>query len=157
MRKFNNPYQSLPLRYPREHTDKVNHYCSSRSSGTPITSSPFPRIVDIWFLSFCMGVEIGSETEVHDSDVHFIDGTILASDSWRIQVLSMFAIGYKKDPKIVEKPGEIIRMANEFAATGMPIVLDMIEKGHGTKLDNICSKLYEKLSNHEDKEEEENT
>ena len=140
MRNYNNPYQREELRYPKEYEKEIQVYCKSRSAQT-VTSSPFPRIVDFWFLSFCIGVKEDVRLLITRANtVKFIDGTIFTRDPWRIQILNMFAIGYKQETTIIERPNEIIQIANEFAAGGMEFVLDML-KGHSSPIDNICTEL----------------
>ena len=146
MRNYNNPFQKEELRYPKQYETDIQAYCKTRSS-QPITYSPFPRIVDFWFLSFCMGVQQSVRVPIsRDNTVKFVEGTIFTSDPWRIQILTMFAIGFKNDAKIIGKPREIIQIANEFAAGGMDFVLEML-KGNSNAMNNICTELDEILRN----------
>jgi len=94
-----------------------------------------------------MGVQQSVRVPIsRDNTVKFVEGTIFTSDPWRIQILTMFAIGFKNDAKIIGKPREIIQIANEFAAGGMDFVLEML-KGNSNAMNNICTELDEILRN----------
>jgi hypothetical protein len=48
---------------------------------------------------------------------------VLSSDPWRIIHLQLLAVGQTGDAKILDDPGSIVQMANEFAATGLSLLL----------------------------------
>ena len=67
------------------------------------------------------GLREGKRTKLPPDAWHtFITGVILRSHPWRIFHLEMLAIAEKKDAEILKNPAEIITMANEYAATGLP-------------------------------------
>ena len=87
---------------------------------------PFARYIDIWWLAMCVGIQDGRRTAVKADKWHQFAraGEVLPSNPWRIFQLQLLAVGITKSTDILSKPGELISMANEYAATGLPILLD---------------------------------
>jgi hypothetical protein len=91
--------------------------------------APFRRYVDLWWAGLCLGVREGRRTELPTSEWHrFNDGTPLSADPWRIIHLQLLAVGQTGDAKILDDPGAIVQMANEFAATGLPLLLEVMNR-----------------------------
>lgn len=122
-----NPYSNLNLRIPRQDWEAVRRFTTTfrADDGTKadVDKSPFSRYVDIWWASLCVGVREGRRTrsdEWHD----FITGVVLNQDPWRIRQLELIAITESGSPDILQESGRVIAIANEYAATGLPILLD---------------------------------
>ena len=87
--------------------------------------SPFGRYVDLWWAGLCLGVHEGRRTRP-DGWHKFNDGGVLSSDPWRISQLQLMAVGHTGGTEVLKDPGEVIAIANEFAATGLPILADAV-------------------------------
>jgi len=75
----------------------------------------------------CIGVREGKRTKLAADAWHtFVTGVILSSDPWRIFHLELLAIAETKDAEILKNPTEIITMANEYAATGFPRLIEVM-------------------------------
>ena len=133
MDKYYNPYQAQELRIPASYREKVSQYTMTAPKDGAASSrdhSPFPRMVDFWFLAVCVGAS-SSDPDVQDSvSWHkFMDGTILSSDAWRVDFLSLLAIAKTGDAAIVLEPSKVMDICNRLAAKGLPIVEDMLTGG----------------------------
>ena len=120
--------QNQNLRIPAEHYENVRRFTMTRQveKNKNRDNIPFDRYVDVWWLAMCIGVQEGRRTTLESSKWHqFVRaGEVLPSNPWRIFQLQLLAIGITGGTEILSKPGELISMANEFAATGLPILLN---------------------------------
>jgi len=71
----------------------------------------------------------------------FIYGTVLSSDPWRIDALMFLAISLTNDTAIVAEPAKIINLTNEYAAGGLPDVIDMLKDGDADAIYNLSDHL----------------
>lgn len=126
--------QNQDLKIPKDRQAHVQRYAMTKQtwSGRSRDDMPFIRHVDIWWLALCIGVQEERRTKLKAEKWHtFIRaGEVLPSNPWRIFQLQLLAVGITKGTEILSKPGEIISMANEYAATGLPIVLHEIQDPH---------------------------
>ena len=123
-------------KYPATAKDQLK-----RGHKTGLNEAPFPRMVDMWFLALCLGVKEGNRKNLSGVKMHkFMDGTVLISDSWRIDALMLLAISLK-DTTIVAEPTKIINLANEYAAGGLPDVINMLKNGDADAIYNLSDNL----------------
>ena len=122
--------QNQDLKIPSDHYQDVRRFAMTGQSGSNKNRDdiPFGRYVDIWWLAMCIGVQEGRKTSLETNKWHtFVRaGEVLPSNPWRIFQLQLLATGVTGSVEILFKPGELISMANEFAATGLPILLNEI-------------------------------
>lgn len=140
-----NPFQSLELRIPEAYRDEVDRFCQTQPGGGARPSpdeSPFERQVDVWFLAVCIGARKSKRTRLVKPH-RFIWGDILSRDPSRIELLELVAISYTNDPWILENPSEMMDLANELAATGLPEVIDMLKAGNAKPIWNLTDNLTE--------------
>lgn len=121
-----NPYANLEIKIPEHEWDAVRRYTTTfrPDDGSPadIDRSPFARYVDLWWAGFCLGVRDGRRTTPEKWHT-FVTGVVLNQDPWRIRLLELVAIG-ECGPEVLDDPGKIIAMANEYAASGIPTLID---------------------------------
>ena len=122
-----NPFVNLQLRIPKREWEGVRRFTTTfrtEDGAKPdIDRSPFVRYVDLWWAGLCIGVREGRRTkppEWHD----FITGSVLNQDPWRIRQLELISLAETEDPAVLQEPGRVIAIANEYAATGIPVLLD---------------------------------
>lgn len=72
-------------------------------------------------------------------------GEILVRDPYRIGLLELLAISFTGDPWIIEDPHEVIDVANELAATGLPEVIGMMTDGNAQPIWNLTDGLLDVL------------
>lgn len=140
--RYYNPFQTSDIDVPAEFHKAFTEYCH-RGNSAGIDQSPFPRMVDLWFLSVCVAARLGLEpVAVNKSDTRkIIDGAIFSSDPWRIHLLMLIAISKTGDVHIVSKPGDMIRIANSLAAAGLPKVIEMLKDGDDVPIWNLSESI----------------
>ena len=143
--RYYNPFQTAELRIPESFRDEVSRYCqgpTQEGRKTGLGEAPFPRMVDMWFLALCLGAKQGNKEDLSRVKMHkFNDGTVLSSDPWRIDALMLLAISLTKETAIAGEPAKIINLANEYAAGGLPDVIDMLKNGDADAIYNLSDNL----------------
>ena len=144
--RYFNPFQAIDINVPVEFHEAFTRYCQ-RSANAIIDQSPFPRMVDLWFLSVCVAARLDLEpADIRKHDTRkIIDGSIFSSDPWRVHVLMLIAIGKTGDVNIVSKPGDIIKLANDLAVAGLPKVIEMLKDGDDVPIWNLSESIDEIL------------
>ena len=136
--RYFNPFQAIDINVPVEFHDAFTRYCQ-RSADAIIDQSPFPRMVDLWFLSIC----VASRLDLEPSDISkydtrkIIDGSIFGSDPWRVHILMLIAIGKTGDVEIVSEPRKMMALASGLAVAGLPTVIEMLKDGDADPIWNL--------------------
>ena len=138
--RYNNPFQAIDIIVPVEFHESFRRYCQ-RSGDAAIDQSPFPRMVDFWFLAVCVAARFDLKpADIERCEtVKIIDGSIFSSDPWRVHVLRMIAIGKTGNIHIVSKPRKMIMLANNLAVAGLPRVIEMLKDGRAEPIWNLSS------------------
>lgn len=143
--KYFNPFQGQDIRVPNRFRDEFGRYCQTHSDDgarASVLHSPFPRMVDMWFLAVCLGAQEGKQADYDSKDTYkIIDASILSSDPWRIDALVLMAISHTKRVDIVTEPREILQLASRFAVAGMPKLLQMLKEGDSDPVWNLSDEL----------------
>lgn len=140
--RYFNPFQGIDVHVPQEYHEDLVRYCQRDSKAT-IDSSPFPRMVDMWFLAVCVAAREGmapldsSQYETRK----IIEGSIFGSDPWRVDALMLLAIAHKGTVDIVAEPRQMMALANGLAIAGMPRVIEMLQEGGGEPIWNLSDAL----------------
>ncbi len=133
-----NPFQAIDINVPVEFHEAFTRYCQ-RSADAVINQSPFPRMVDLWFLSVCVAARLGLEpadTTKYETR-KIIDGSIFSSDPWRVHTLMLIAIGRTGDVQIVSEPRKMMALASGLAVAGLPKVIEMLKDGDAEPIWNL--------------------
>jgi hypothetical protein len=121
-----NPYANLELRIPEHEWDAVKRYTTTfrpeDGSTADIDRSPFARYVDLWWIALCLGVREGRKS-VPAKWHTFVTGVVLNQEPWRIRHLELIALA-DEGPSVLDEPGKVIAIANGYAATGIPVLID---------------------------------
>jgi hypothetical protein len=145
-----NPFQNLELEIPEVYRRAVEQFCQTQPGGGAKPSpddSPFERYIDMWFVAVCLGAKRGKPPKAPKTKTHkFQTGVILSGDPYRIEFLELLAISHFNDPFILENPSKIVDMANEFAAVGLPELVEMLNSGNGKPIWNLTDSLSERLT-----------
>ena len=93
--RYYNPFQGMDISVPEEFRDTFARYCRTGKKSN-IDQSPFPRMVDMWFLSICIAVKLDMEpVDLGKSENYkIIDGSIFANDPLRIHAMMLIAIQF---------------------------------------------------------------
>lgn len=136
--RYFNPFQAIDITVPVEFHEAFTRYCQ-RSADVIIDQSPFPRMVDLWFLSVCVAARLGLEPgDISKYETRkIIDGSIFGSDPWRVHTLMLIAIGKTGDVQIVSEPRKMMALASGLAIVGLPKVIDMLKDGDAEPIWNL--------------------
>lgn len=136
--RYFNPFQAIDIHVPVEFHEAFTRYAQTGGNAV-IDQSPFPRMVDLWFLSVCVAARL--DLEPQDISKYetkkIIDGSIFGSDPWRVHTLMLIAIGHSGDIQIVSEPRRMMTLANGLAVAGLPKVLDMLKDGDAEPIWNL--------------------
>ena len=147
MEKYFNPFQAIDIEVPEQFHEAFIRYCQ-RSAGASIDHSPFPRMIDLWFLSVCVAARLELEPidiRKFEGRTKIIDGSIFGSDPWRIHTLMLIAIGKTDDLQIVSEPGKMMSLASGLAIAGLPKVIEMLAEGEAEPIWNLSDAIDEML------------
>ena len=140
--RYFNPFQAIDINVPVEFHESFTRYCQ-RSADSVIDQSPFPRMVDLWFLAVCVAARLGlkpSDMIKHDTR-KIIDGSIFGSDPWRVHTLMLIAISKTGDVEIVSNPRKMMALANGLAVAGLPNVIEMLKDGSAEPIWNLSDAI----------------
>lgn len=140
--RYSNPFQAIDINVPLEYHEAFERY-SQRSANANTDDSPFPRMVDLWFLAVCIAARLGLEpvnTSKHETR-KIIDGSIFASDPWRVEMLMLIAIGRTEDVTAVSEPRKVMALASGLAAAGLPEVVEMLKAGEAQPIWNLSDSI----------------
>lgn len=136
--RYFNPFQAIDINVPVEFHEAFTRYCQ-RGADAVIDQSPFPRMIDLWFLSVCVAARLGLEPpDITKYDTRkIIDGSIFGSDPWRVHTLMLIAIEKAGDVQIVSEPRKMMSLANGLAVAGLPKVIEMLKDGGAEPIWNL--------------------
>ena len=142
--RYFNPFQAIDINVPVEFHESFTRYCQ-RSAEAVIDQSPFPRMVDLWFLSVCVASRLKLEpANITKYDTRkIIDGSIFGSDPWRVHLLMLIAIGKSGDVQVVSEPRKMMALANGLAVSGLPKVIEMLKDGDAEPIWNLSDAIDE--------------
>ena len=142
--RYFNPFQAIDINVPVEFHELFTRYCQ-RSAEAVIDQSPFPRMVDLWFLSVCVASRLKLEpANITKYDTRkIIDGSIFGSDPWRVHLLMLIAIGKSGDVQVVSEPRKMMALANGLAVSGLPKVIEMLKNGDAEPIWNLSDAIDE--------------
>ena len=140
-----NHFAGIDIMVPEQYREHYQTYCQTGALGvSQIEENPFPRMIDMWFLSIGIAVHKGlkPEFDVRGPTYKAMEGVVLGSDSWRSDALVLLAIAYEEDIGIAEKPAEMMRIANAYANAGLPDLISLLQNRDGdAPLDFLCEEI----------------
>jgi hypothetical protein len=139
--RYFNPFQAIDINVPEDLHEAFSRYCQTGGNAV-IDQSPFPRMVDLWFLAVCVAARLKLEPiELPPNTKKIIDGSIFGSDPWRVHVLMLLAIGLTGDVHIVSEPRRMMSLASGLAVAGLPRVIEMLKEGDAEPIWNLSDAL----------------
>lgn len=140
-----NPFAGHDIMVPDEYREHFDTYVQRREGrAARAIHQPFARNIDMWFTAICLAVKKGAKPEPSPTTKAYkaAEGVVLSSDPWRPTALILLAVGDTDDPSIVDRPGDMLRIANGYAAVGLPMLLTMLqERGGDTALDHLSERF----------------
>lgn len=145
---MSNPFAALDIMISDDHRPYFEMYVQ-RSLGRnsrPI-HQPFARNIDMWFAAICIAVKKGLSPVPPSGKLYkAAEGVVLSSDPWRPTALTLLAIAENDDETIVNRPGEMLRIASSYAAAGLPELFSLLDqRGGDTALDHLSEEVERML------------
>lgn len=141
------PFPNAELEIPIEYKDAIDAFTRTRPTGgdrPDPEDAPFPRQVDMWLLAVCFGAVAGQRQKLATNQSHkFNTASVFESDPSRVEMLELLAIAVEKDPYVIKDPRRVIDVANELAAGGLPLVVEMLQARGGTAAIDCLSDLIQ--------------
>ena len=143
--QYRNPFAGMDLTAPVNQRNSYDRYCQTGGRAS-VDKSPFPRMIDFWFT----GLTIAARQNLQPTDLSkqktfkFHEGSVLDSDSGRVQMVMLVAIAVAGSVEIVGEPRRMITIANGLAAAGVPHLEEML-KGDDDPIWNLSTALDEIL------------
>lgn len=143
--RYFNPFQGQHLSVPVAFRDDFARFCQTGEKKS-VDSSPFPRMVDFWFLGLCVAIKKQLEpvdmSKFGNGETYkIIDGSIFTSDPWRIQAMMLLAIAKIGDISVVNKPFQMMALVNGYAVAGLPHVIEMLKDGEDDAIWNLSENI----------------
>ena len=145
--RYFNPFQAIDINIPSEFHEDFARY-SHRGADTVIDQSPFPRMVDLWFLSVCVAARLNlkpAQVSKSDETRKIMEGSIFGTDPWRVHKLMLIAVGKTGSVEIVSEPRKMMDLANGLAVAGLPKVIDMLKSGESEPIWNLSDAIDDLL------------
>lgn len=143
-----NRFGNTDIFLPEQYREYFHRYCLTRAEGSQNNpeDSPFPRMVDMWFLAMCIAIRENLEPvpKVQGKTYKAIEGVVFGSDPWRSNAIMLIAVAHTGEINIVGNPNEMLRIANGFALSGLPRLIGMLEnRGGDTAIDFLSDEIEE--------------
>lgn len=129
--KFLSGFQNQDLKIPDEHYENVRRFVYRQSGGKSNRDDyPFDRFLDMWWLALCLGIKEGKRSKPVKWRKFVRAGEVMSATPHFLSQLQLLAINQTGDTEILFSPSEMIDLANEYAATGLPLIIDeLLGKG----------------------------
>lgn len=144
---MNNPFAGSDIMIPDDFRDHFDTYVQKKEgrAAQPI-HQPFSRNIDMWFFAICLAVKKGLNPAPHSGKTYkAAEGVVLNSDPWRPTALTLLAIGETQDVSIIERPGDMLRIASSYAMAGLPELLALLDERQGDTALDFLSEAVENL------------
>jgi hypothetical protein len=141
-----NLFANTDIHLPEKYKEYFHRYCLTRLEGSKNSpeDSPFPRMVDMWFMALCLAVKEQLSPVFGESGGTYkaIEGAVFSSDSWRSNAIALLAVAHQGSADIVANPNEMLRIANGYALAGLPRLIRILEeRGGDTALDHLSDEM----------------
>jgi hypothetical protein len=144
---MSNPFAGADIMIPDEYREHFDAYVQKKEgkAAQPV-HQPFARNIDMWFFAICLAVKRGLSPASYSGKTYkAAEGVVLNSDPWRPTALTLLAIGETDDVSVVERPGEMLRIANGYALAGLPELLSVLGDRDGDTALDFLSESVESL------------
>ena len=145
-----NEFATTDINLPHKYQEYFHAYCLTRTEGSRNNpeDSPFPRMVDMWFLAICIAVQENLKPvfDFKGKTYKAIEGNVFGSDGWRSNALMLLAIYHVGDVEVMRNPHKMMRIANAYALAGLPRLIMILEdRGGDRALDYISDIVVEMI------------
>lgn len=115
-------YVSQDLYLPRGFDDEFSDLLVSGKRGS---DKPFPRKVDLWWMTICLGAALGQHLPVPKDRVKFNTGQVFANEQWRVTHMELLALG-REGEEALRRPTRVVEIADEYSMAGIAWMTDRL-------------------------------
>jgi hypothetical protein len=116
------PYVSQDLYLPRDFDDEFSDLLVDGKRGS---DKPFPRKVDLWWTTICIGAALGEHRPVAKNRVKFHTGQVFANEQWRVTHMELLALG-REGQDALRRPVRVVEIAEEYGMAGIEWMTDKL-------------------------------
>lgn len=116
------PYVSQDLFLPRDFDSEFSDLLVSGKRGS---DKPFPRKVDLWWATICIGAAIGQHRPVPKDRVKFHTGQVFANEQWRVTHMELLAL-QREGQDALRRPARVVEIAEEYGMGGVDWMTDRL-------------------------------
>jgi|GEM_PF-1151834 len=135
-------YVSQDLHLPRDFDSEFSDLLVSLKGGS---DKPFPRKVDLWWATVCIGAALGRHRPVAQDRVKFHTGTVLGQEAWRIAHMELLALSREGEAALTN-PHRVVEIADEYSMGGIEWVTEQL-RGSSRPTMKLLSALEELAPN----------
>ena len=144
-------FAGIDINLPETFKEKLQVYCRTSGKGhSSLEETPFPRMIDMWFLSMCLALKKGIKPKISEkpqgASYKAMEGVVLGSDSWRSDTLMLIAIAHTQNIEVADNPHEMMRIANGYAQAGLPVLIEALESRGGDTARDFVSDYFEDVA-----------
>ena len=116
------PYVSQDLFLPRAFDEEFSDLLVSGKRGA---DKPFPRKVDLWWATICVGAALGEHRPVPKERVKFHTGQVFANEQWRVTHMELLALA-REGREVLSRPPRVVEIAEEYGMAGIEWMTDRL-------------------------------
>lgn len=115
-------YVSQDLHLPRDFDDELSDLLVDGKRGS---DKPFPRKVDLWWASICIGAALGQHHAVAKERTKFHTGQVFANEPWRVAHMELLALA-REGETALRRPARVVEMAEEYGMAGIDWITERL-------------------------------
>ena len=143
-----NEFAGLDILLPNKFRNDFSRYCGIHNDPE---DSPFPRMVDMWFMALCIAVKEGIPPvfKKYKETYKCIECVVFGNDkyNWRSNAIMLIAISHEGNIEVASDPSKMLRIANAYALAGLPRLISILEEsGRDTALDHLSDEIDSMIS-----------
>lgn len=115
-------YISQDLYLPRDFDDEFSDLLVDAKKAS---DKPFPRKVDLWWATICIGAALGQHRTVPKDRVKFNNGQVLANEQWRVAHMELLALA-RDGEEALRRPTRVVEIAEEYGMAGIDWITERL-------------------------------
>jgi len=115
-------YVAQDLFLPRDFDQEFSDLLVSGSKGA---DKPFPRKVDLWWATICIGAALGQYRPVAKDRVKFHTGQVFANEQWRVTHMELLALS-REGQEALRRPPRVVEISEEYGMAGIDWITERL-------------------------------
>jgi hypothetical protein len=115
-------YITQDLYLPRDFDEEFGDLLVDGKKGS---DKPFPRKVDLWWATICIGAALSEHRPAPKNRVKFNTGQVFANEQWRVAHMELLALA-RDGEKALQRPSRVVEIAEEYGMAGIDWVTERL-------------------------------